>query len=325
MRSAPRQRFLRRQRFKTQRRGSPAAHAMNRRASSVARALGASLSPSPLLPSVCVAMRLLTRRSLDLSRHGGAILRMDRGKASQLSSRTPSWRSHAPHGLVSEGDPGPSVMCVADTADKSRAILSWVPGLRSAVPLRLARDDTWTTAPPPRGRVSAPKGERRGERGRQTTAIRFSKRQPFGPRRWTSSRPRARNTYASGALVPPGRLPSAAGLIVLGTSTGCGLSKVELRAPPLATGCPRGHCWIARASHTCPGSLRELTSRKYGKRKPHYLEPGTGPAPRRPLSSCVPMRAGLRGSMREVGGVGIILSFCLSSAMGHNRTREQWS
>jgi len=36
-----------------------------------------SPSLSPLLPSVRAAMRLLTRRSLHLSRHGGAMLRMD--------------------------------------------------------------------------------------------------------------------------------------------------------------------------------------------------------------------------------------------------------
>ena len=55
--------FLRRQRFKTQTRGSPAALTMNRRASSIARALGVSPSLSPLLPSVRTAMRCRSPRA----------------------------------------------------------------------------------------------------------------------------------------------------------------------------------------------------------------------------------------------------------------------
>ena len=46
----------------------------------------------------------------------------------------------------------------------------------------------------------------------------------------------------------------------------------RLRAPPLATGCRASIAGVARASHTCPGSLRELTSRKRGKLRGFYAD-----------------------------------------------------
>ena len=234
-RSAPRQRLLRRQRFKTQTRGSPAALTMNRRrARSRAHSACRRRYPRCCHPSAppCVAVLLVRHHT----RHDDT--RARRGE-SLLSS--PRARSHG---------------------EREKARLH-----------RLA------------GALSAPRRRGRGERGRQTTAIRFSNAAAFRrPRRWTSSRSRARNTYANGASVPPGRLLSAAGLIVSGDLDRLPELSQEKRAPPLATGCRAVHCWRHTASHTCPGSLRELTSRKRGKRKPHDLEPGTGPAPRRPLS-----------------------------------------
>ena len=91
-------------------------------------------------------------------------------------------------------------------------------------------------------------------------------------------RSRARNTYANGASVPPGRLPSAAGLIVSGDLDRLPeLSKIESAAA--RDGLP---CVPLLEAHSL--AHLPLTSRKRGKRKPHDLEPGTGPAPRRPLS-----------------------------------------